>query len=349
MEQNRGHRRQSVVTGSSLFCFVFLMTTALGAQGQTASQLQGGLSKDSANVQEPVESTVIEGELSIDNILDASQEAPAKNDAPISNEEEQFVRINKSLKNLIDENQKLMQQKDKLEKDIESLRGERMVQETRLRTLARERLSTLKKSEIIDSVTANYEQEIQELKKKLEEATQNKPGETTSALAQVTTLQGESQEAPMTPQAVEPQAQPQQVPIASIAVMRGTAEMAAEMGKLVEENQILRKDTIKLHYNLANLFFEQGRYELASSEYKRVLDLMPQDAATHYNLAFVSAEYLKDYPTAIEHYKRYLALAPIADDIGFVKNQILQLQLRVQNKIDSYVDKEDGQTDLPLK
>jgi len=342
MKQDGEYLRRKILIGASLFCFILLMAMPLGAQESASMKAEDTVAqKNSVESKEPMENTVIEGELSIDNILNDSVEASAKQETPPSPEDQQFVRINQSLKNLIEENQELMQQKDVLQKDIEALRGERMVQETRLRTLARERVSTLKKSQVIDSVTASYEKEIQNLKKELEDVKQSKP--------EVTAVQEPGHVSQETAVAAPVREQSAQQSAAPIAVMRGAADMALEMGKLVEENLILRKDTIKLHYNLANLFFEQGRYDMASVEYNRVLDLMPQDAATHYNLAFVSAEYLKDYPTAIEHYKKYLTLAPTADDIGFVKGQILQLQLKVQNKIDSYVDKDEGQTDLPLK
>jgi tetratricopeptide (TPR) repeat protein len=287
------------------------------------------------------ESAVIETEISPDSIIeneDASQPSSVAQDQKpmeLSLEEQQFVRINQSLKNVIEENQKLAKQKDALQKDIESLRGERMVQETRLRALASERVNLLKKSEEIDNSKASYEKEIEGLKKELEDVKKNPTQEISLQNNEAMTAEGDGSLAQTTP--------------VSISVMRGTDEIAKEMSKLVEENQILRKDTTKLHYNLANMFFEQGKYDMASIEYNRVLDLMPQDAATHYNLAFVSAEYLKDYKAAVLHYKKYLVLDPKASDSGFVRNQILELQLKMQNKIDSYIDKDKGDVDLPLK
>ena len=78
---------------------------------------------------------------------------------------------------------------------------------------------------------------------------------------------------------------------------------------------------------------------MASAEYKRVLDLMPHDSATHYNLAFVNEEYLNDYKTALNHYRQYLIIEPSADDINFVKNRITQLKLKIRTKINSIIDK----------
>jgi len=293
------------------------------------------------------DSLVIETQLSSDGTFKdtfAAESAAEDNDlSSLSEEEKHFVRMNQSLKNMIDENQKLVKQKDDLQKDIQALRGERMIQETRLRTLASEREGFLKKSQMIDDIKMSYEQEIEFLKKELELTAQRAYNEKLSSTQ--ASLSAEKMLTSSTALATEAE----QKKAESIAVIRGADEMAKEMGKLVEENQILRKDTIKLHYNLANLFFEQGKYDMSVVEYKRVLDLMPQDAATHYNLAFVSAEYLKDYPTAVEHYKKYIALDPRSSDAAFVKGQILELQLKLQNKIDSFVDKDEGEVDLPLK
>jgi len=300
-------------------------------------------------------SQVIETEVTEDDVFDpedvdarsASSPEGAKAPVVFSEDEKQFMRINKSLKNLIEENKKFMKQKEDLQKDIEALRGERVVQETRLRALANERADLLKRSSEISSIKDSYEKEIEVLKKELGNAKQHPV---------ITASPGEEEaiEDDLKDQA-DAMAQPdvaaaKQEGVASAPVAaRATSGMANELGSLMEENAILRKDTIKLHYNLANLFFEQGKYDLAAAEYKRVADLMPQDAATHYNLAFVSAEYLNDYKTAIAHYKKYIRLEPQAEDVTFVKNQILQLQLKLQNKTTSFIDKDEAVFDLLQK
>ena len=312
-------------------------------QGTTASAA-------AASTPQVIETEVTENDVFDPEDVDAgSASSPEGTKAPVvfSEDEKQFMRINKSLKNLIEENKKFMKQKEDLQKDIEALRGERVVQETRLRALANERADLLKKSSEISSIKDSYEKEIEILKKELGNAKQHpiitaSPGEE-EALEDDIRAQADAM------------AQPDVVTIkqegatSAPVTARATSGMANELGSLMEENAILRKDTIKLHYNLANLFFEQGKYDLAAAEYKRVADLMPQDAATHYNLAFVSAEYLNDYKTAITHYKKYVRLEPQAEDVTFVKNQILQLQLKLQNKTTSFIDKDEAVFDLPQK
>jgi hypothetical protein len=70
--------------------------------------------------------------------------------------------------------------------------------------------------------------------------------------------------------------------------------------------------------------------------------LAPNDPDTHYNLAFVSGEYLGDQETALKHYQLYLYLKPDATDRPLVKEKILQAKFSLRSKIDSPLDKSDG-------
>jgi hypothetical protein len=62
---------------------------------------------------------------------------------------------------------------------------------------------------------------------------------------------------------------------------------------------------------------------------------MPYDASSHFNLAFVSGEFLNDPKTALAHYQRYLYLNPKAEDAHLVKEKILQAQLQLRTAIES--------------
>ena len=115
---------------------------------------------------------------------------------------------------------------------------------------------------------------------------------------------------------------------------------AGKLRTVSRENKKLKTDSTKLHYNLANLFFEQGKYEKAAREYKKVLEVIPQDPAAHYNLAFVSGEFLKDPETALNHYQRYLMLDPLAEDAPLVQEKILEAQLQLQTRIHSPIERE---------
>lgn len=102
----------------------------------------------------------------------------------------------------------------------------------------------------------------------------------------------------------------------------------------------LREDAAKAHYNMGNIYFEKGQYEIAVREYYQAVTLMPNDPDTHYNLAFVSGEHLKDFKTALKHYKMYLYLNPEASDKKFVNEKIMQAQLEIRGKLDSVLEKD---------
>jgi tetratricopeptide (TPR) repeat protein len=97
---------------------------------------------------------------------------------------------------------------------------------------------------------------------------------------------------------------------------------------------------------MGNIYFERGEYQRAVVEYYQAVDLTPNDPDTHYNLAFVSGEYLGDQETALKHYQWYLYLKPNAPDMARVKEKILQAKFSLRSKVDSPLDKNDGNFNL---
>ena len=97
---------------------------------------------------------------------------------------------------------------------------------------------------------------------------------------------------------------------------------------------------------MGNVYFERGEFQRAVVEYYQAVDLAPNDPDTHYNLAFVSGEYLADQDTALKHYQWYLYLKPNADDTAQVNEKILQAKLHLHSKIDSPLDKDNGNYNL---
>jgi tetratricopeptide (TPR) repeat protein len=103
-----------------------------------------------------------------------------------------------------------------------------------------------------------------------------------------------------------------------------------------------KEELSKAHYNMGNIFFQRGEYQRAVVEFYQAVDLSPYDADTHYNLAFVSGEYLKDQETALKHYQWYLYLRPEAEDIDLVKEKMAAAKLSIRSRIDSPLDKDKG-------
>ena len=114
----------------------------------------------------------------------------------------------------------------------------------------------------------------------------------------------------------------------------------AMLDQMSKRNEGLRADEGRVHYNMGNIFFHQGDYERARDEFRMAVQLMPYDANAHFNLAFVSWEYLEDFKTALEHFQQYLWLNPEAEDANLVKEKIIAAQLEVMGSIDSKLEQE---------
>jgi len=125
-----------------------------------------------------------------------------------------------------------------------------------------------------------------------------------------------------------------------------TNEMLAKGGDMDPQDQTFREELAKAHYNMGNIYFQRGEYQRAVVEYYQAVDLTPNDPDTHYNLAFVSGEYLGDQETALKHYQWYLYLKPDAADAPAVKEKIIMAKLSLRSKVDSPLDKNDGNFNL---
>jgi len=62
-----------------------------------------------------------------------------------------------------------------------------------------------------------------------------------------------------------------------------------------------------------------GNTRKRPGEYEKTLELDPDDADVHYNLAIVYDDHLQDNEKAILHYRRYLEICPDAKDADAVE------------------------------
>ncbi len=119
-----------------------------------------------------------------------------------------------------------------------------------------------------------------------------------------------------------------------------TLDLLSRIDAFSEEAPDLKMDAAKAHYNMGNIYFEKGEYEIAIREYYQAVTLMPDDPDSHYNLAFVSSEFLNDQTTALKHYQLYLYLKPDAEDRDLVNEKIITARLTLDSVIDSNIDKQ---------
>ncbi len=120
-----------------------------------------------------------------------------------------------------------------------------------------------------------------------------------------------------------------------------TLELLAKIDAFAEEDEKLKRDAGIAHYNMGNIYFQKGEYEIAYREYYQAVTLMPNDPDAHYNLAFVCGEYLGDYKTALKHYRMYLYLKPNAKDAYIVRGKIREAEIALKSIVDSPLENKD--------
>lgn len=105
----------------------------------------------------------------------------------------------------------------------------------------------------------------------------------------------------------------------TLALVQGELAAKEESAVVVEAG--------KLHYNVGNFYFRNREYAAAIEEYKKAILYQPKDTDAQYNLAVVYDEYIGDRPSALQHYKRFLSLAPSDPKAAKVEQRILDLEL----------------------
>jgi tetratricopeptide (TPR) repeat protein len=111
----------------------------------------------------------------------------------------------------------------------------------------------------------------------------------------------------------------------------------------------LVKETSKMHFNLANHFLKNKEYSLAISEYKRALELTPDDFDANYNLALIYDIYSDDPFLSLEYYRKCLEINPDFADREIVQERIINLSLHDAVSIGDTVAIEDDGHKLYLK
>lgn len=111
--------------------------------------------------------------------------------------------------------------------------------------------------------------------------------------------------------------------VAKTDELRG--ELSRTLSELSGHNQErskLRNETATMHYNLAVILTEQQNYPAAILEYRKVLEIRPNDADAHYNLGVLYDDYLKNHEKALEHYRQYVKSSPDSPEAQKVRRWI---------------------------
>ena len=102
--------------------------------------------------------------------------------------------------------------------------------------------------------------------------------------------------------------------------------------QLQETEKTFKEETLKFHYNMALTYDRSKFYKNAAKEYLEALKIFPDDPDSHYNLALVYDDHLKDRSKAIRHYKRYLELRPGGSDATKVEYWIVRAEKEMESE-----------------
>lgn len=87
-----------------------------------------------------------------------------------------------------------------------------------------------------------------------------------------------------------------------------------------------RPQSVALRNNLGETYRAAGQAQNARREFEAILKTQPGYAPAHYGLALLYDDQLADRDRAIEHYRRYLALAPDAPDAERVRAWLRRIE-----------------------
>jgi len=268
----------------------------------------------------------------------------AKNNlGSVSIKEKQVLEINKSLKNLIEENQGLVNKNSSLVQKVSELKNSTTMQDGRYDSLKKDRDRLNANIKKVRNTNRRYSKKIKELEDQINaleiQKSEHKKKEEflVEELGKQDALQDFMEEG-AEPLLLASTARDKDVKEREIKTM----DLLAKIDAFSEEDDRLREDSAKAHYNMGNIYFQKGEFEIAAREYYQAVTLMPNDPDVHYNLAFVSIEHLNDFQTALKHYRMYLYLLPKAKDRQFVQQQILRAELALRSVVDSPLEKEYG-------
>jgi tetratricopeptide (TPR) repeat protein len=94
--------------------------------------------------------------------------------------------------------------------------------------------------------------------------------------------------------------------------------------KMARENKILVKETGDMHYNLGVFYAKEMNYDRAIEEFKKAIDINPNDAKAHYNLGYIYAEHRQDRKKSEYYFRNFLGLAPNEPNADAVRNYLLE-------------------------
>lgn len=215
---------------------------------------------------------------------------------------------------------------------VEQLIKEKEQQKKRIEQMQSERADLVKEMRRVENLNRKYSRELDDVRfqmKKKEQAFEDRLSKLEGNLER--RAKDSERQVKNSMKGSAPVLQP-------IDIEDETFDILLQGGEMDPEDKKFREELARAHYNMGNIFFQKGEYHRAVVEYYQSVDLMPYDSEAHYNLAFVSGEYLGDQATALKHYQWYIYLNPKADDADHVREKITEAKIHLRSAIDSQID-----------
>ena len=245
-----------------------------------------------------------------------------------------LMRLNAALRRAIEQNQQLKDDNQQLDRDVKNYMGQKRIDVNRINSIMLERDAYKKQTERILGIKEKLEDNISRYKEAYREKEQKYEDKISSLQRQLKIKEQQPVSAEALAQTVKPDATAE----TSMDVRKKSLAVIDMADSLTEQKNRLKREKGKIHYNMGNVFFHQGLYERALAEYRQAVSLMPDDPSAHFNLAFISSDFVLDQKRALIHYKHYLRLNPGASDAELVKEKILEAELDLQSRTQSSLE-----------
>ena len=109
-------------------------------------------------------------------------------------------------------------------------------------------------------------------------------------------------------------------------VKRKTERMPGNVTDLAREHERLIHELADTHYNMGVALTKRNDYVRAANEFRKTIELRPDDPEAHYNLGVIYAEHLPDRERAIAFFRKYLAINPKGESANWARQYIATWQ-----------------------
>lgn len=216
-------------------------------------------------------------------------------------------------------------------KEIERLQNEKAYEQKRVEEMRQEREQFVKEIRRVENLNVKYTKELEDMKAQM--ASQEQSFEARMKKMEEQYAEMNSPKPKSTASAEDASAKAKSKPVDNVTLEKKANEVLMKGGDLDPEDEKFKEELARAHYNMGNVYFERGEYQRAAVEYYQSVDLMPYDADAHYNLAFVSGEYVGDQETALKHYQWYLYLKPDCEDRKTIEEKILAAKISLRSRL----------------